>query len=154
MGGFECLPLDVQDDASVQSCVETVLQRTGRIDVLINNAGVSLGGAIEEASLADVRQLFETNFFGVVRLTSAVLPHQRRARSGLIINISSLAGIVGVPYIGIYAASKHALIGYSTSLRYELKSLGIHVTLVEPGDAATTITNVLEGGTLVMVVAH
>lgn len=139
--GFDLLPLDVRDDASVKSCVDTVLQRAGHIDVLINNAGVSLAGAVEEASLDDVRQLFETNFFGVFCMTSAVLPFMRRARSGLIINISSLAGIVGVPYLGVYAASKHALVGYTTSLRYELKPLGIHVVLVEPGDTATTIAN-------------
>jgi short-subunit dehydrogenase len=140
-GGFDLLPLDVQDDASVKTCIDIVLERAGQLDVLINNAGVSLAGAVEEASLADVRQLFETNFFGVLRLTSAVLPHMRRARRGLIINISSLAGIVGVPYLGIYAASKHALVGYTTSLRYELKPLGIQVALIEPGDTRTTIVN-------------
>ena len=140
--GFTLLQLDVRDEASVQRCVQTVIAQTGHIDVLINNAGHSLNGAVEEASAEDVRQLFETNFFGVIRMTNAVLPHMRQASSGHIINISSLAGIIGVPYLGIYAASKHALEGYSTSLRYELRSFGIHVSLVQPGDIQTDIVAV------------
>ncbi|MEZ4668942.1 MAG: SDR family NAD(P)-dependent oxidoreductase [Anaerolineae bacterium] len=141
VSGFDLLPLDVRNDDSVKTCVETVLERAGHIDVLINNAGVSLGGAVEEASLDEAHQLFETNFFGVIRMTNAVLPHMRRAGRGYILNIGSLAGLVGVPYIGLYAAAKHALAGYTASLRYELKSLGIQVVLIEPGDARTAITN-------------
>ncbi|MBL8153228.1 MAG: SDR family NAD(P)-dependent oxidoreductase [Anaerolineae bacterium] len=137
--GFTLLPLDVREDDSARRCVETVLNQAGRLDTLVNNAGVSLGGAVEEATPEEARQLFETNFFGVLRMTSAVLPTMRAARRGQIINISSLAGLVGVPYLGLYAASKHALEGYSASLRYELRRFGIAVSLVEAGNYRTDI---------------
>lgn len=140
--GFTLLPLDVRDNESVQRCVDTVLTQTGHIDVLINNAGHSISGAVEEAIVEDAQKLFETNFFGVIRMTNAVLPHMRQRGSGHIINISSVAGIIGVPYLGVYASSKHALEGYSTSLRYELRQLGIHVSLVQPGDIHTDIVAV------------
>jgi len=136
---FTLLQLDVRNTESVQRCVQTVIAQTGQIDVLINNAGHSLAGAVEEASAEDAHQLFETNFFGVIRVTNAVLPHMRQAHNGHIINISSLAGIIGVPYLGLYAASKHALEGYSASLRYELQAFGVHVSLVQPGDIHTDI---------------
>ncbi len=136
---FTLLRLDVNDDASVTACIEAVLAQVGRIDVLVNNAGVSLSGAVEEASIEDAKRLFETNFFGVLRMVNAVLPVMRQQRSGHIINISSLAGIMGVPYIGLYSASKHALEGYSEALRYEVKPFGIRVALVEPGDTRTDI---------------
>jgi NAD(P)-dependent dehydrogenase (short-subunit alcohol dehydrogenase family) len=139
LNSFTLLPLDVRDQASVKHCVNTVIAQTHHIDVLINNAGHSLAGAVEEASAEDARQLFETNFFGVIRTTNAVLPHMRQAGHGHIINISSLAGLIGVPYLGLYAASKHALEGYSESLRYELKPFEIHVSLIEPGDIQTGI---------------
>jgi NAD(P)-dependent dehydrogenase (short-subunit alcohol dehydrogenase family) len=136
---FTLSPLDVRDDDSVREWVEDVLKQAGRIDVLINNAGVSLGGAVEEASPEDARALFETNLFGVLRVTNAVLPHMRANGGGRIINISSLAGRVGVPYLGLYAASKHALEGYSATLRYEVRRFGVQVSLVEPGDIRTGI---------------
>ncbi|MBC8171921.1 MAG: SDR family NAD(P)-dependent oxidoreductase [Anaerolineae bacterium] len=136
---FTLLRLDVREDESVATCVDAVLAQAGRIDVLVNNAAVSLSGAAEEASIEDAKRLFETNFFGVLRMVNAVLPIMRRQRSGQIINISSLAGIMGVPYIGLYSASKHALEGYSEALRYEVKSFGIRVALVEPGDTRTDI---------------
>ncbi len=139
LNGFTLLPLDVCDAESVQHCAETVITQAGKIDVLINNAGHNLTGAVEEASAEDARQLFETNFFGVIRMSNAVLPHMRQAGSGHILNISSLAGIVGVPYLGIYSASKHALEGYSASLWYELRQFGIDVSLVQPGDIQTDI---------------
>ncbi len=142
LNGFTLLQLDVRNEDSVQRCVQTVITQAGHIDVLVNNAGHSLSGAVEEAIAEDVRHLFETNFFGVIRMTNAVLPYMRQAASGHIINISSLAGIIGVPYLGIYAASKHALEGYSTSLRYELRQFGIHVSLIEPGDIQTGIVAV------------
>jgi len=142
LNGFTLLELDVRDESSVQRCVETVLAQTGHIDVLMNNAGHSLAGASEEATAEDARQLFETNFFGVIRMTNAVLPRMRQARAGHIINISSLAGIIGVPYLGLYAASKHALEGYSTSLCYELRQFGIHISLIQPGDIQTGIVAV------------
>lgn len=138
---FPLLPLDVREDESVKTCVDEVMTRAGRIDVLINNAGFSLSGAVEEASIDEAKQLFETNFFGVLRMVKAVLPIMRRQRSGHIINMSSLGGMVGVPYIGLYSASKHALEGYSESLRFEVKQFNIRVSLVEPGDARTAIAD-------------
>lgn len=136
---FDLLPLDVRHDDSVQQCLNLVLERAGRIDVLVNNAGFSLSGAVEEATVDDAQHLFNTNFFGVIRVTNAVLPYMRQARNGRIINIGSLAGLVGVPYQGIYTASKYALEGYSISLRYELRNFGIFVSLVDPGDFHTNI---------------
>lgn len=137
---FTLSRLDVRDEDSVREWVANALEQAGRIDVLINNAGVSLAGAVEEASAEDARALFDTNLFGVMRATNAVLPHMRADGGGRIINISSLAGRVGVPYLGLYAASKHALEGYSATLRYEVRRFGVYVSLVEPGDIHTGIT--------------
>jgi short-subunit dehydrogenase len=138
---FPLLRLDVREDESVKACVDEVLSHAGRIDVLVNNAGVSLSGALEEASIDEARALFETNFFGMMRMVNAVLPTMRAQRSGHIINMSSLAGIIGVPYIGLYSASKHALEGYSEALRFEVKRFGIRVSVVEPGDTRTAIAD-------------
>lgn len=137
--GFDLLPLDVREAESVSQCVREVVVRAGRIDVLVNNAGFTLSGAVEEATVEDAQRLFDTNFFGIVRMTNTVLPHMRQARNGRIINIGSLAGLVGVPYLGIYAASKFALEGYTISLRYELRSFGIFASLIDPGDFSTKI---------------
>jgi NAD(P)-dependent dehydrogenase (short-subunit alcohol dehydrogenase family) len=138
-GEFELLPLEVKSDESVTACVESVMAKAGRIDVLINNAGVSVLGALEESSLDEVKAVFETNVYGVMRVTNAVLPIMRRQRAGQIINMSSIAGLIGVPFLGVYCASKFALEGYTESLRHEVKAMGIHVSLVEPGDIHTDI---------------
>jgi NAD(P)-dependent dehydrogenase (short-subunit alcohol dehydrogenase family) len=135
--GVELLPLDVCSDASVQSCVERLLREVGRIDVLVNNAGYLLSGAIEEATLEEARAQLETNFFGVVRMVKAVLPGMRQARQGHIVTISSLAGLVPVPFWGFYNASKFAVEGYMESLRHELTPLGVRVAMVEPGAIRT-----------------
>ncbi len=148
LNDFSLLQLDVRDEESVKRCIATVIAEAGRIDVVINNAGYSLSGAVEEATVDDAHQLFETNFFGVIRVTNAVLPHMRQAKSGHIINISSLAGLVGVPYLGLYAATKHALEGYTASLRYELHGTGISVSLIQPGDIHTTIVTNLPSNPL------
>ncbi|MBZ0287010.1 MAG: SDR family NAD(P)-dependent oxidoreductase [Anaerolineae bacterium] len=108
---FPLVQLDVRADDSVNACVDAVITRAGRIDVLINNAGVSLSGALEEASIDEARQLFETNFFGMMRMVKAVLPVMRRRRTHVDDITAPLAGLVGVPYIGLYSASKHALEG-------------------------------------------
>jgi NAD(P)-dependent dehydrogenase (short-subunit alcohol dehydrogenase family) len=130
--GVRMLALDVRDDRSVRIAVETVLAEAGRIDVLVNNAGYALASLVEEATTDEAIAQFDTNFFGLVRMTKAVLPAMRRQRSGTIINVSSLAGLVGVPGEGFYAATKFAIEGYSESLRYEVAPFGIHVCIVEP----------------------
>lgn len=132
-GGFELLPLDVRDDASVAACVAAVTARALRLDLLVNNAGFEQAGALEELSLEEARAQFETNFFGVVRMVKEVLPIMRGQRSGRIINVSSLAGLAPIPFMGIYSASKFALDGYTEALRLEVSPLGILVSQVEPG---------------------
>src|SRR6058998_1295203 len=131
--------LDVRSDDSVRSCVQQVLSQTGRIDVLVNNAGYTLMGAAEETSLDEAKAQLETNFFGVVRMVKAVLPRMRKAGSGKIINIGSLAGITAIPFGSFYTASKFALEGYTEALWHELRPFGIHATLIEPGFVSTPI---------------
>ena len=131
--GVEMLELDVRSDESVRACVAAVLERAGRLDVLVNNAGYELAGALEETSLDEARAQFETNFFGVARMTNAALPAMRGRRSGHIVNVSSLAGITAAPFMGMYTASKFALEGYSEALRHEVMPFGIHVSLIEVG---------------------
>jgi NAD(P)-dependent dehydrogenase (short-subunit alcohol dehydrogenase family) len=128
----EMLPLDVRSEDSVRACVEGVLARVSRIDVLINNAGHELAGASEEVTSEEVKTQFETNFFGVVRMVNAVLPSMRQQMRGSIINVSSLTGLSPAPFLGIYSASKFALEGYTEALRHEVKPFNIHVSLVEP----------------------
>jgi NAD(P)-dependent dehydrogenase (short-subunit alcohol dehydrogenase family) len=137
--GVELLTLDVRSDASVQSCVEELLRRTGSIDALVNNAGYLLTGAIEEMTIEEARAQLETNFFGVARMVKAVLPAMRRARAGHIVTVSSLAGLVPVPFWGFYNASKFAVEGYMETLRHELRPFGIHVAMVEPGVIRTPL---------------
>lgn len=138
-GDVEWVQLDVRDDTSVESCVRTVLEQGGRIDALVNNAGYTLVGAQEETSIEEAKQLFETNFFGVLRMTRAVLPAMRKQASGRIVNIGSMVGFLPAPYQGIYAATKHALEGYSESLDHEVRRLGIRASVVEPGFTRTEI---------------
>jgi short-subunit dehydrogenase len=134
---FELLPLDVTSQESVNSCVSTVLERAGRIDVLVNNAGVGLIGAEEETSIEEARALFDANLFGVARMVNAVLPAMRARHSGLIINFGSLGATLPVPFHGYLSASKAAVTTYSDALRLELKHLGVDVSVVEPGFTAT-----------------
>jgi NAD(P)-dependent dehydrogenase (short-subunit alcohol dehydrogenase family) len=138
--GIEMIAMDVDDDASVQAGVAAMVERAGRIDALINNAGYSLFGSIEDTTIEEAKAQFETNFFGAMRVCRAVLPIMRRQQHGYIVNISSLAGTFGLPFGGLYSASKFALEGLSESLRYETRRFGIHVSLVEPGDYRTSIT--------------
>src|SRR6059058_2379651 len=126
------LPLDVTDDASVAGAVREVLHRSGRIDVLVNNAGLGVSGAAEESSIDQARALFETNLFGSIRTTRAVLPHMREQGNGRIINVSSVLGFMPAPFMALYAATKHAIEGYSESLDHEVREHGIRVLLVEP----------------------
>jgi NAD(P)-dependent dehydrogenase (short-subunit alcohol dehydrogenase family) len=136
--GITMLKCDVTDDASVEKMVADVLAKAGRIDVLVNNAGVGLLGGAEESSITQVQALFDVNVFGTIRAISAVLPTMRRQASGRIINISSVLGLMPAPYAALYASTKHALEGYSESLDHEVRSFGIRVALVEPAYTRTS----------------
>jgi NAD(P)-dependent dehydrogenase (short-subunit alcohol dehydrogenase family) len=130
---FEMLALDVTSDDSVAAAVQQLIDRHGRIDLLVNNAGFGVApAAAEESSLDQARAIFDTNFFGLVRMTRAVVPHMRRQRGGRIINIGSVLGFMPMPYMALYAATKHAVAGYSESMDHELRTLGIRVSVVEP----------------------
>jgi len=139
--GVTMLRMDVDDEASVNRGVQEVIERAGRIDAVVNNAGYSLVGSIEDTSIEEAKAQFETNFFGALRVCRAVLPIMRQQKRGHIVNISSLAGVFGLPFGGHYSASKFALEGMSEALRYETRRFGIHVSLVEPGDYQTAITS-------------
>src|SRR5512143_3578779 len=130
--GVEYLLCDVTSDAGVTAAVDQVLTAAGRVDLLVNNAGVGLLGGAEESSVEQAKALFDVNFFGVIRMTRAVLPIMRRQGSGRIINISSVLGLIPAPFMALYAASKHALEGYSESLDHEVRGTGVRVVLVEP----------------------
>ena len=137
--GVEMLSLDVRVDDSVRTCVEAVVNRCGRLDVVINNAGYELAGALEEISIEEATAQFETNFLGVVRMVNAVLPLMRQQRRGHIVNVSSLAGLTAIPFLGFYSASKYALEGYTEALRHEVKPFNIHVSLTEAGFLRTAM---------------
>ena len=139
--GVQMLSLDVRADDSVRTCIADVVNRSGRLDVLINNAGYELAGALEELSLDEARAQFETNFFGVVRMVNAVLPLMRQQRRGHIINVSSLSGLTAIPFLGFYSASKCALEGYTEALRQEVRPFSIHVSLTEAGFLRTSMMN-------------
>src|SRR6202040_1340208 len=134
---LEAVELDVCDDQSVQAAVGHVLAKAGAIDVLINNAGVGYMGSLEDLQIEDWRRQFETNVFGVVRVTQAVLPSMRERKRGRILMMSSVAGLVTVPAQGAYSASKHALEGLTNALRLEMFPFGVDVILIEPGYIAT-----------------
>ena len=131
--------LDVDQDESVQACVAEVLKEAGAIDVLVNNAGVGLAGAVEMVPLEKVRRMFETNFFGAVRMMQAVLPSMRARRSGAVVNVTSLLGHVTLGGHGFYAATKFALAAVSESLAIEMRPLGVRVAIIEPGVILTPI---------------
>jgi NAD(P)-dependent dehydrogenase (short-subunit alcohol dehydrogenase family) len=138
VAGVEYLVLDVTSDESVRAGVAQVLNEAGRIDLLVNNAGVGLVGGAEESSIEQAKSLFDVNLFGVIRMTNAVLPIMRRQGGGRIVNLSSLMGLVPAPFSALYAASKHALEGYSESLDHEIRGSGIRVVLVEPAWTRTS----------------
>jgi len=135
---FEMLPLDVTSDTSVDAAVGRLMQLEGRIDLLVNNAGLGVAPAgAEESSIEQARAIFDTNFFGLLRMTRAVVPHMRRQGAGRIINIGSVLGFLPMPYGALYAATKHAIEGYSESLDHELRTWGIRVAVVEPAYTKT-----------------
>ena len=136
--GIEYLTCDVSSDESVEVAVSEVLSQTGRIDLLVNNAGVGLVAGAEESSLEQAKALFDVNLFGVIRTTKAVLPTMRQKGAGRIVNVSSVMGLIPAPFMALYAASKHALEGYSESLDHEIRGSGIRVVLVEPAYTRTS----------------
>lgn len=136
---FPLLAMDVRDYASINAAVAEVIQREGRLDVLINNAGVGITGPLEEIPSAEIKNNFETNLFGPIEAMKAVLPQMRTQGSGLIINITSIAGYMGLPYRSVYSASKGALELITEALRMEVKGFGVNITNVAPGDFATNI---------------
>jgi NAD(P)-dependent dehydrogenase (short-subunit alcohol dehydrogenase family) len=135
---FAMLPLDVTSDESVEAAVKELIRREGRIDLLVNNAGFGVAPAgAEESSIDQAKAIFETNFFGLIRMTRAVVPHMRRQGNGRIINIGSVLGFLPMPYGALYAATKHAVEGYSESLDHELRTRGIRVSVIEPAYTKT-----------------
>jgi NAD(P)-dependent dehydrogenase (short-subunit alcohol dehydrogenase family) len=137
--GVEFVEMDVRDAASVKRAVDTIIGKAGRIDVLVNSAGGTMVGAVEETSVAEAQALFDTNVLGALRTSQAVLPHMRRQRSGRIINVSSVLGFLPAPYMGLYSASKHAIEGLSETLDHEVRNFGIRVVLVEPSYTKTNL---------------
>jgi short-subunit dehydrogenase len=136
--GIEYLACDVTNDESVKAAVGELLSKTGRIDLLVNNAGVGLFAGAEESSLEQAKSLFDVNLFGVIRMTKAVLPTMRQQGAGRIVNISSVMGLIPAPFWALYAATKHALEGYSESLDHEIRGSGVRVVLVEPAYTRTS----------------
>jgi NAD(P)-dependent dehydrogenase (short-subunit alcohol dehydrogenase family) len=137
--GVERVVLDVRDEASIRVAVEDILARAGRIDALVNNAGGTIMGALEETEVAQAQALFDVNFFGAARVTQAVLPAMRKQRGGRIVFVSSVVGFLPAPFMGFYAASKHAVEAYAESLDHECREFGIRTVLVEPGFMRTKI---------------
>ena len=139
--GWTPMGVDVTDDRSVEECVEAILEAEHRIDVLINCAGIGLAGAIEETSISKATAILQTDFLGMLRTCRAVLPTMRNQGGGQILNVSSLAGRIGLPFQGLYSAAKFAVEGLSEALRIEVRPFGIHVVLIEPGDIRTPFTD-------------
>jgi short-subunit dehydrogenase len=154
-GGVTFLDLDVTSNESVTSVVQQVLGRSGRLDVLVNNAGIGSTGAAEETSVAQAQDVFDVNVFGLMRMTTAVLPHMRAQARGRIINVSSVLGFVPGPFAAIYVATKHAVEGYSESLDHEVREHGVRVLLVQPAFTNTGFdTNAVRADTPLPVYAH
>lgn len=138
---FSLLEMDIDSSLSVKKALERVLEMANRLDVVINGAGYALAGSIEYTSIEEVQQVFNTNFFGIHRVCRQVIPIMREKGAGRIINISSLMGLVGIPFQAFYAATKYAIEGYTEALRLELEPFNIKVSMVEPGDFHTTLTD-------------
>jgi NAD(P)-dependent dehydrogenase (short-subunit alcohol dehydrogenase family) len=138
--GLRSVHMDVDDDVSVREGVDHILRLAGRLEVVVNCAGFGIGGPIEDTSIEEARQQFDTNFFGVFRVCKAALPTFRSQASGRIVNVSSIAGRIAVPFQGFYSATKYAIEGLTEALRMEVKPFGVHVSLIEPGDFRTGFT--------------
>ncbi|SFR02815.1 Short-chain dehydrogenase [Lentzea waywayandensis] len=154
-GGVTFLDLDVTSDESVNGVVEQVVARFGRLDVLVNNAGVGANGAAEEISVGQAQRVFDVNVFGLMRMTRAVLPHMRARGAGRIINVSSVGGFVPNPFMAIYVSTKHAVEGYSESLDHEVREYGVRVLRVQPGPINTPFdANQVQADHPLQVYAH
>ena len=138
---LQVVQLDVNDDKSVKDAIDKIVAENKRIDLLVNNAGYGLFGSLEDISLEEIKAQFETNFFGVIRVTQQVLPVMRKQNSGTIVNVSSVGGRIGVPVLSAYQSTKFALEGLSESMSYELEPFGIRVVIIEPGFIRTNIIN-------------
>ncbi|MBN1934032.1 MAG: SDR family oxidoreductase [Anaerolineae bacterium] len=138
--GVRPLRMDVDDSASVRQGIDLLLRREGRIDVVINCAGYGMAGAVESTPVEAFKAQLETNFYGTLRVCQAVLPHMRERRAGMIINVSSVGGLIAIPFQSMYSASKFAVEGVTEALRLEARPFGVRVVLVEPGDFATRFT--------------
>jgi len=136
-----CIPLDITNDDTIKTAVEYILKREQRIDIVINNAGMALAGSVEDCSDTEILQQLDTNFLGPWRVCRAVMPHMRQQKDGYIINVSSIAGLVGIPFQAAYSSAKFALEAMTEVLRMEVKPYGIKVALVEPGDFRTRLTD-------------
>lgn len=141
--GGHAIGMDITVEADIQAAVDRVLKEQGRVDVLVNNAGYAIYGAVEQISIEDARRQFEVNLFGLASLTQKIIPHMRERKSGLIINITSIGGKVYTPLGAWYHATKHALEGWSDSLRLEISGFGINVSIVEPGAIQTEFSDVM-----------
>jgi short-subunit dehydrogenase len=137
-GNVSVMKMDLTDLPSIQKVVETVLLKEGRIDVLINNAGMHTGGPVETSPIENIKLQMDTNFTGMVQLTKIVLPEMRKQGGGLIINFGSIGGMMGLPFQGFYSASKFAIVGFSEALRMEIRQFNIKVVLINPGDFRTS----------------
>lgn len=137
--GVTLVEMDIRDEASVQRGIDSIIEQAARIDVLVNSAGVTLLGAMEETSVAEAQKLFDTNLFGLLRTIQAVLPHMRAQRAGRIVNVSSVLGFLPAPYMALYSASKHAVEGLSETLDHEVRQFGVRVALVEPSFTRTNL---------------
>ncbi len=138
--GVNPLAMDVGSDTSVHRAVQSVMEREGRLDIVVNNAGIGVAGAVEDTSIEEAKAQFEVNFFGVLRVCRAALPFLRARGSGYLINVGSIGGLIAIPYQGLYSASKFAIEGLTESLRMEVRPFGIRTVLIEPGDHRTSFT--------------
>lgn len=137
--GYQMIALDVMQVDSIENAVKTIIEKEGRVDVLVNNAGMGITGPVEDTPTDEMRKVFDTNFFGAIDVMKAVLPHMRKQGAGCIINVTSIAGYMGLPYRGIYSATKGALELTVEAIRMEVKEFGVQVINIAPGDVATNI---------------
>lgn len=140
---IQVIQLDVNDEQSVKTAIDKIIKEKGRIDILVNNAGYGLAGAFEDVSMEEVKSQFETNLFGIIRVTQAVIPYMRKQKQGIIINVSSVGGRIALPMVSAYTSTKFALEGLSESMRFELEPFGIKVVIIEPGVIGTNFTKAM-----------